>query len=62
MDKVNKEWNAEIGKGAIDFKAIFAYAKQSGMKRFFLEHETNYIPNQGETIKKSFDYISKNLI
>jgi len=62
MDKANKEWNAEIGKGAIDFKAIFAQAKQSGMKRFFLEHETNYIPNPGESIKTSFDYISKNLI
>ena len=62
MDKANKEWNAEIGKGAIDFKAIFAQAKLSGMKRFFLEHETNYIPNPLESIKTSFDYISKNLI
>lgn len=62
MDKANKELNAEIGKGAIDFKAIFAQAKQSGMKRFFLEHETNYIPNPAESIKTSFDYIAKNLI
>ena len=62
MDKANKELNAEIGKGAIDFKAIFEQAKLSGMKRFFLEHETNYNPNPLESIKSSFDYISKNLI
>lgn len=62
MDKANKELNAEIGKGAIDFKAIFAQSKLSGMKRFFLEHETNYTPNPLESIKTSFDYISKNLI
>lgn len=62
MDKTNKELNAEIGKGAINFKAIFAQAQLSGMKRFFLEHETNYIPNPLESIKTSFDYIAKNLI
>lgn len=62
MDKANKELNAEIGKGAIDFKAIFTQAKLSGMKRFFLEHESNYIPNPLESIKTSFDYITKNLI
>ena len=62
MDKANIALNAEIGKGSIDFKAIFAQAKLSGMKRFFLEHETNYTPNPLESIKISFDYISKNLI
>lgn len=62
MDKVNPDWNTEIGKGSIDFKAIFAQAKLSGMKRFFLEHETNYIPNPLESIHTSFDYIQKNLI
>jgi len=62
MDKANIALNAEIGKGSIDFKAIFAQAKLSGMKRFFLEHETNYTPNPLESIKTSFDYISKNLI
>jgi sugar phosphate isomerase/epimerase len=24
MDKVNPDWNAEIGSGSINFKAIFA--------------------------------------
>ena len=62
MDKVNPEFNAAIGQGTIDFKTIFAHANQSGMKRFFLEHESNYIPNPVESMKTSFDYINKNLI
>lgn len=62
MDNVNPDWNAEIGTGKIDFKSIFAQAELSGMKRFFLEHESNYIPNPVESMKTSFDYINKNLI
>ena len=62
MDKVNHDFNAEIGHGAIDFKSIFAQAKLAGMERFFLEHESNYIPNPVESMKTSFDYIKNNLI
>ncbi|MGZ9675866.1 sugar phosphate isomerase/epimerase family protein [Flavobacterium sp. GNP001] len=62
MDKANPDFNAEIGAGAIDFKAIFAQSKQAGMKRFFLEHESNYKPNPIESAMTSFNYIKKNLI
>ena len=62
MDKVNHDFNAAIGQGTIDFKTIFAQAKLAGMQRFFLEHESNYIPNPIESMKTSFDYINKNLI
>lgn len=62
MDKVNPDWNAEIGSGKIDFKSIFAQAELSGMKRFFLEHESNYKPNPIESAATSFTYIKKNLI
>lgn len=62
MDKVNPDWNAEIGTGTIDFKSIFAQAKLAGMKRFFLEHESNYKPNPIESAATSFNYIRKNLI
>ncbi|SHL10874.1 sugar phosphate isomerase/epimerase family protein [Flavobacterium xanthum] len=62
MDKVNPDWNAEIGTGTIDFKSIFAQAKLSGMERFFLEHESNYKPNSIESAATSFNYIKKNLI
>ena len=62
MDKVNPEWNAEIGTGTIDFKAIFAQAELAGMKRFYLEHESNYKPNPIESATSSFNYIKNNLI
>ncbi|RTY69715.1 sugar phosphate isomerase/epimerase [Flavobacterium sp. GSP27] len=62
MDKVNPDWNAEIGTGTIDFKGIFAQAERAGLKRFFLEHESNYKPNPIESAVTSFNYIKKNLI
>jgi sugar phosphate isomerase/epimerase len=40
MDKVDKARNADIGTGTIDWKSIFAKAKQSGMTHFYIEQET----------------------
>jgi sugar phosphate isomerase/epimerase len=40
MDKSNKDRNADVGTGSIDFKAIFAKAKLSGMKHFYVEQES----------------------
>ena len=62
MDKNNKDWNTEIGKGSIDFKSIFAEAKLSGMKHFFIEHETNYNPNPIESVAESCAYVKKYLL
>ncbi|WP_035672605.1 sugar phosphate isomerase/epimerase [Flavobacterium sp. 83] len=62
MDKINPAFNAEIGTGSIDFKAIFAEAELSGMKRFFLEHESNYKPSPIESAAISYTYIKNNLI
>jgi len=62
MDKTKVEWNTEIGKGSIDFKPIFAEAKLAGLKHFFVEQETNYIPNPIESIKSSSNFIKANLI
>lgn len=62
MDKSKAEWNTEIGEGSINFKTIFAEAKLSGMKHFFVEQETNYSPNPVESIKTSWDFVSKQLI
>ncbi|SFG66556.1 sugar phosphate isomerase/epimerase family protein [Pedobacter insulae] len=58
MDKSNKNLNTEIGQGAIDFKSIFAEAKSSGLKHLFVEHETNYKPDQMGSVKTSFDYVN----
>jgi hypothetical protein len=55
MDKVNPDWNAEIGSGSINFKAILLKAELAGMKRFYLEHESNYKPNPIESAITSFN-------
>ena len=62
MDKKNKDWNTEIGNGTIDFKDIFAEAKLSGMKHFFIEHETNYNPNPIESVAESCAYVKRHLL
>ncbi|RYY37544.1 MAG: sugar phosphate isomerase/epimerase [Sphingobacteriaceae bacterium] len=53
-DKANVELNTEIGKGSVDYKAIFAVAKKAGIKHFIVEQEnfTNIDPyvSIGESI------------
>ncbi|MBC6109643.1 sugar phosphate isomerase/epimerase family protein [Pedobacter fastidiosus] len=62
MDKTDPSLNAEVGTGSINFKPIFAEAKLSGMKHFFVEHETNYKPNPMGSVTASCAYIKKELI
>lgn len=40
MDKADKNKNANVGTGAIDFKPIFAQAKLAGLKHWYVEHDT----------------------
>ncbi len=40
VDKTDRERNADIGTGTIDWKAIFAKAKQSGLKHYYIEQES----------------------
>ena len=58
MDKSDKEKNADVGTGAIDFKAIFAQAKLSGMKHFYIEQET-YPVSPSESVKNSIKGLLK---
>jgi sugar phosphate isomerase/epimerase len=54
MDKSDRMRNADIGSGTIDWKKIFANAKQSGMKHFYVEQESypgEPINSVGESIK-----------
>lgn len=56
MDKANHNLNTEVGKGVIDFKAIFNHRKQAGLKHFIVEQE-NYINiDPFVSIKESCDY------
>ncbi len=47
MDKADKNRNADIATGVLDFKTIFKNANLSGMKHFYIEQETY----PGEPIK-----------
>jgi sugar phosphate isomerase/epimerase len=62
IDKINSALNSEVGSGTIDFKTIFHQVKQSGMKHFFVQQENNYNTNPFESIKRSCDFIVKNLV
>lgn len=62
MDKTNRDWNTEIGKGSINFKSIFAAAALSGVKHIYLEQETNYKPDHIGSINASIKYIKGNLL
>ncbi len=61
MDSTPRASFTEVGNGVIDFKKIFAQAKKSGMKYFFVEQDMT--PGDPfESITKSFNYIKNNLV
>jgi sugar phosphate isomerase/epimerase len=57
MDKSDKNRNADVGTGAIDFTKIFAVAKKSGMNHFYIVQET-YPGSSMDSVKASI----KNLL
>jgi len=61
MDKTDKKFFTEVGNGVIDFKSIFARAKKSGMKHFFVEQDV--CPGSPlESISQSIAYLKKNIV
>jgi len=56
MDKNKPDNNADVGTGTIDWKAIFAQAKKSGMKHYYVEQETYPVDPMTST-KNSIDYL-----
>ena len=57
MDNTPKKDFTEVGRGTIDFKTIFAQSKKAGIKHYFVEQDKSDSPL--ESIKVSFDYLSK---
>jgi sugar phosphate isomerase/epimerase len=47
---------ADVGKGTIDFKRIFARSEKAGIKHYFVENDDAKVPF--EDIKISYDYLS----
>lgn len=62
MDQADPNLNTEIGSGTIDYKEIFKYARLSGMKYFFVEHETNYKPDMIGSITQSCTFVKSQII
>lgn len=50
MDRTERKKNANVGTGTIDFKPIFAHAEDSGLKHFYIEHDT-YPLNSTDSVK-----------
>lgn len=57
MDNTPKKDFTEVGRGTIDFKKIFAQSKKAGIRHYFVEQDKSDSPL--ESIKVSFDYLSK---
>ncbi len=51
-DKVDARKQVDVGTGRIDFKPIFAKAKQAGLKYFYIEQE-HYPISSMESVKQS---------
>lgn len=58
MDSTPKEFFTEVGRGKIDFKAIFAQAKKAGVKHYFVEQDQTPA-SPFDSIQVSYDYLSK---
>jgi sugar phosphate isomerase/epimerase len=50
-----------VGKGVIDFKTIFAHARESGLKHFFVEHDNAAAGPGGSlaSIQTSIEYLRR---
>lgn len=46
----------DVGRGVIDWAAIFAKAEQAGLRHYFVEHDQP--PNPERSIRQSFEYLT----
>lgn len=58
MDKTNPKQQVDVGTGRIDFKSIFAKAKQSGLKHYYIEQEA-YPVSSIDSIENSIGNLKK---
>jgi len=58
LDTEDKDTNAEIGSGSIDWKKLFATAGRYGhVKHYFVEHEGKMAHPPLEALRISYDYL-----
>lgn len=58
MHKRRPDENADVGTGSIDYKRIFAQAKKSGMKHWYVEQES-YPAEPMESVARSAQFLKK---
>ena len=60
----DKKGMSPVGKGTIDFKSYFAHAKQSGLKHFFVEHDSaaQYPGGSLASVQASYQYLHQLLV
>lgn len=56
MDKNDRDKNADIGTGSIDYKPIFAQAKNAGMEHWYVEQES-YPGDPMDSVGASAEYL-----
>lgn len=59
LDTEDKDTNAEIGSGVIDWKRLFAAARQANIEHSFIEHEGQMDHPPLESIAISWNYLSR---
>jgi sugar phosphate isomerase/epimerase len=58
MDKVDRNINSDLGKGSIDYIALFKLAKRAGLKYPFIEQE-NFTGDYYDSLKVDYDFVKK---
>jgi sugar phosphate isomerase/epimerase len=59
LDTEDKDTNAEIGSGVIDWKRLFSVAKHAAVKHWFVEHEGKMDHAPLESIAISYNYLKQ---
>ena len=61
FDVMGDQYFTEVGTGIINYKEIFKYKKESGMKYFFVEQDQVKMPVY-DSIAKSLQYIKQHIL
>ena len=56
MDSTPRRFFADVGRGVIDFKSIFARSRQAGVRHYFVENDEP-AGSPFESLRVSFDYL-----
>jgi sugar phosphate isomerase/epimerase len=59
IDTEEKDTNAEIGRGAIDWPGLFEVARNAGIKHYFVEHEGPMDHPHLQALQISYQYLQQ---